>query len=207
VTILVVGCTIIALQLVQLIRILLPATFIHALKRFFTPGTVRMERRTKLAAAHKVARMVNNALNIHDAPCIQTENVGLTSIETALLKYQAREYQVEPCGGVLWGWKRIINGTVFREEGVWFHARLIASNVTQVFVVLFFAGLWGVVTFDKAFQSDPQSSDASLFPNNNVRHLMLTETASPSSSPTPLPLLPLEFVNAYNLQQEQAKRA
>lgn len=191
ITILMVGCVLITLQIIQLVRILLPTRDIRA-SFFASPGTTQMEQRTKNAAAFKVAKMVDNALDVHATPCQQLQNLGSTYLETAFLKYQEKEHQMEPCGGIIWGWKRILNGTVFREDGVWFHARLVSSNVSQVFVTLFFAGVWGLVTFDKALNNNPYSSDVSLSPNTNARHLEKA-TTSPSAAPSPLVLLPIEF--------------
>ena len=60
-----------------------------------------------------------------------------TNQQKALLHYQATRHLTEPAGGVLWAYERMLNGALFQDEGIWLHARLIASNVAQWFVVVF----------------------------------------------------------------------
>jgi len=52
-----------------------------------------------------------------------------------MLAYDATKHDKEPCGGILWTFKKMWNGTIYEEEGVWLHARLVASNVSQYFIV------------------------------------------------------------------------
>jgi hypothetical protein len=91
-----------------------------------------------------------------------------------------------PCGGGVVGSKRIINGTVLREEAVWFDARLIASNVTQALVAMFFAGLF----LTKLFKT---TQKLGLFPLSKQYSPLFTDRdgTAPSSLPTPFPLTPL----------------
>ncbi len=136
-TILAIGITLMCFQLLELFRILVPAKLIQKIpywKFFIRPSIVKLERATKQAAARKVNGMVNNALVIHEA-CLKPLQSGLstsTKVGSALLAYQSKEHDVEPCGGIRWAWKKMYDGSIYRDEGVWLHARLIASNIGQL---------------------------------------------------------------------------
>jgi hypothetical protein len=190
-TILAIGITLICFQILELIRILVPSKIIQTIphwKFFIRPSTVKLERATKLAAARKVEGMVNNALRIHEACSIQSGISSSTKMGSALLAYQAKEHDVEPCGGIRWAWTKMYNGTLYREEGVWLHARLIASNIAQLFVAATIAVGWGLLTFQVINTNTAPSVAPSASPSTRY------PTFSPS---TPHPSFPTFPITAF----------
>jgi hypothetical protein len=110
----------------------------HAImEAILTPGMEKMERRTKLAAQFKVKKMVDNALEFHAGrqSAKMSQDFKMTARGAALLNYQSREEKTERIGGMCWAWKRVWNNTIFEEEGVWLHARLVSSTIAQVSLV------------------------------------------------------------------------
>jgi len=62
--------------------------------------------------------MINNALLIHNS--VSKTNASGISANTVmgptLLVYQVKEHEVESCGGIMWAWKKIYDGTIYSEE-------------------------------------------------------------------------------------------
>ena len=91
----------------------------------------------KRAAAHKVAQMARNALDI-----VSVTERDRTSLNTyyaqALGEYDRSGKKYESgSGALLWCVRRMWSGQLFREEGIWFSSRIIASNVAQWIVTIY----------------------------------------------------------------------
>jgi hypothetical protein len=149
------GSVVLTLQLLLLLRIVLPKTIVpwfRELTVFLTNGMARKETRTKAATVFKIDRLIDNAMEHHQERVVSLEDGTMkarteaTSSSTAflgatgraLLNYQAQESRKERSGGIFWAWKRIVgtNKSILVEEGIWFHGRLIASNCFQVIVAV-----------------------------------------------------------------------
>jgi hypothetical protein len=74
----------------------------------------------------------------------------------ALSNFQAQELITEKVGGALWAWKKILNGSIFIEEGVWLHSRLIIGNLLQliVFIAVIFLACLGFKNSDRFVYSE-----------------------------------------------------
>lgn len=132
------GVTLLLFHVKSLIFNLVPRQMLEKLPGsgyLLVPGTVRAERDTKKAADYKVAEMIGSALRMHTGMASSqrgsTGSQRSSGFGSALLNYQATVDERESCGGIVWTYKKIWNGTIFHEEGVWFHARLLACNVSQ----------------------------------------------------------------------------
>ena len=139
----IIGLCLISLQLVTIVRILLPTEKLQAMEaqwidRLLTPGLAKMECKTKRAAAFKIDNLVRNALEMHVAA---PERVGMgnlmSSYGRALLNFRTQEDVYETIGGFNWAWTKILNGTIFTEEGIWLHSRLLIANFSQFFIAPF----------------------------------------------------------------------
>ena len=132
-----------------------------------------MERATKQAAAYKVNRMIDNALELLDDELFTTTNRkkmtagsinkatssshnssstasmnhstsdsnsrrdDMTPSQTSRERFTYLPKEKEQVGGIIWTWKKIFDGSLFAEEGVWFHGRLLACNFAQLTVIGF----------------------------------------------------------------------
>ena len=139
----IIGLCLVALQLMTIVRILLPTEKLLAMKaqwidRLLTPGLAKMECKTKRAAAFKTDNMVRNALAMHvPIPGAQRSGAVMSSYGRALLNFRTQEDVYERVGGFMWAWRKILNGTIFTEEGIWLHSRLLIANFSQFFIATF----------------------------------------------------------------------
>jgi hypothetical protein len=162
----VLGAVLLILQLIQLIGVFFSLDFLkkHAwLEAILTPGAEKMERRTKLAAQTKMARMVDNALVYHADSSHESARISqgfqMTARGTALLNFQIREDKTERCGGILWGWKRVLNNSIFDEEGIWLHSRLVSSTLTQFFICIFLVVFFAIMLLEILQQYNSSESN------------------------------------------------
>lgn len=106
-----------------------------------SPSVTRAEMRLKWAATSKVNTMLLNACRLHflrDAatevlPLNQLEQLaarGLTDRATENFLLCGEHLQV--AGGFIWTWRRIANGTLFDEEGIWLNSRLLELQACQI---------------------------------------------------------------------------
>lgn len=174
---LVVGLFLLLLQFVLTLRTLLPRDKLMWFRRItvtMTNGMVRKETRTKQAAVFKINRLLDHALDMHQEDSMMDSTFGtrnrsggatsrggtanLNSTGRALLNYQLMESCRAQSGGPVWTWKKIIDKSIFKEEGVWFHSRLITSNFFQlvVCVIVFILVAW-FMKVTTSFLGDPQT--------------------------------------------------
>jgi hypothetical protein len=115
---------------------------------FFTSGGVKAEARIKRAAAYKINRLIQNALQIHDSSSDNTssnnkakgsdDNKDETSFGSALVNFSVRGCgELEDVGGFVWTWTKIFNGTLFSQDGVWLSGRVLAANFAQLAISAF----------------------------------------------------------------------
>lgn len=143
---LILGCILLAFQLCDMVRLVRPEKWRlqnAVFTTLFTPGTVRMESRHKQAASHKMSQMIDNAREMHcdfSNSSVHSSHQGSSFKDPrllALVNFQLQEDEMETIGGIFWAWKKIFNGTLFCEEGIWLHARLFAANFAQIMVFIF----------------------------------------------------------------------
>ena len=165
------GLLLMTLQLKVLLMIVVPETWYARapfFKRFLVSGTAMKERRTKKASRCKVAAMVRDAMEMHVQKLQSTRSAARimshsVSYGNALLNFEATRNDREQVGGILWAFRKMWDGSIFEEEGVWLHARLIASNLSQVFVAVLFLILVPYILVEIA-RSDDSSSPPTVSP-------------------------------------------
>lgn len=124
------------------------------LKKCLVSGTVTMERNMKQAAAFKVNHMVRNARAIHKAAEFE-HGAGSSSRESscgrALLAYTKLQEDQELVSGWFWVWRRLLNGKLFVEDGIWLNNRMLQGNIAQLIICIwlipFLKVLIGLIEF------------------------------------------------------------
>lgn len=164
----VLGCILLFLQVLSLIRLFFSFNVMKRFKPleiFLTPGMQKMERRTKVAAHRKVSHLVENALNLHDSTNLEPpDSTGrhMTALGKALLNFQIHPEETEQVGGIWWAWKRIWDRSIFEDEGVWLHSRLIACTMAQLFICILLIIFWLVLFRTALAEVQGSSWDSAL---------------------------------------------
>lgn len=127
----------------DLVLVLTPKQWLDqngSVQRFVLPGTVRQETAGKRAASFRMKHLIDNALSVIYDSSLRSSNEAATKESSILERFLLLPKKVEPVGGVIWAWKKIWDGSIFVEEGVWMNARLLACNFSQltVFGILIF---------------------------------------------------------------------
>jgi len=149
-------------QIVQLIRAVIPLRYYenYVNGSIMASGTIRAEVRQKEACICKVNNMVNNAVAcfnsnfVESAICregrdsesmigsakslVDSLDFYRSAVSDALLRFAMTEDERERAGGMLWVTKKILDGTIYTEEGVWLFPRLVTANILQWVVALLF---------------------------------------------------------------------
>lgn len=132
------GITTAMFHLFHIFAMVIPKRWIENKPRvqaLFTAGVIRAESHIKQSAAYKVSVMVDNAVDL--ASDKDQDTVLETHFGQGLLAYEKLGKRFTPSGGFAWTWRRIFNLSLFKEEGIWLSARLIASNAAQFIVAVF----------------------------------------------------------------------
>ena len=175
-TTLVLGCFLLLFQVKALLYVLIPRSIWEKLPSsdfWLTSGMAKSEGSTKRAAAFKINRMVENAISQHDGKILDHDQSSRLKIRSsskrsafgqAMLNFQASADYREKVGGVWYTIKKMWNGSLFDEEGVWIHARLYAMNISQWFIVVFFVILYSLldVLIQEFFSTPPEPTPAEL---------------------------------------------
>ena len=186
------GCFLLLFQIKALLYVLIPRSIWKKLpfgSFWLTCEMAKSERCTKQAAAYKVKKMVGHAIAQHDGSSLddtKSERLKLklktssftSSHAKAILSFQGTADHREQAGGILYTFRKIWDGSLFTEEGVFIHSRLYAMNVSQWFIVIVYIILYASI--DLLIQSifNPVSEAPSVSPSP-------TSSFSPTSSPAP----------------------
>lgn len=130
------------------------------LRSVMNPSALRSEYNMKKAGAHKMNNLAKNAMDLLH----QDSNKGaiLTSnFAQALTAFAKDGFRLEPAGGIIWTWKGARNKVLYREEGIWYSARVLASNICQYVVSLFVVA--GGVTFFMYVDENFEASNVKSF--------------------------------------------
>lgn len=109
---------------------------------WFVTEMAHCERCTKQAAAFKINKVIENAIGHHEGAMVEkasnwinavssTSSRSNTAFGTALLNFQAMAHCRELSGGIVFSFKKIFDGSILNEEGVWIHSHLYAMNLSQ----------------------------------------------------------------------------
>ena len=134
---LVIGCALLLSLLVDLVLLLVPRTWAETHPVFhaiFSPGGPKAEAAQKTASHAKMTKMVNGALAVHAETAAHTKTANYTEVDV-LHTFQRHKNEKEEVGGIVWCWSRMFNTSLFYEEGVWFHSRLLSIGMSQFLVV------------------------------------------------------------------------
>jgi len=99
---------------------------------------VKLETRMKRSAAHKMNRMVKNAVEISKTT-EGSDNVMDTYFGQGLLGFAKAGEKVEKSGGFVWTIKSMKNGTLERTEGLWVSAKVRANWFSMLCIAIFIA--------------------------------------------------------------------
>ena len=190
------GCALLCIQSVDLLLSLLPQNWLNGspiLQDIVTPASIKVETSAKKAASYRMSQMIGNAITVHeDTKKLQGRAREQKSLNTSfsesgisvqfdasvpgerfqhlmvLRQFQLQENKTEATGGFVWIWKKILDGSIFDEQGIFFHGRLLACNFAQ-FAVLFFIAYFAVVVLSQ--QSTATYSRAELANNAAIANL------------------------------------
>jgi len=189
-SIVVLGAFLLLFQLKALFFLVVPKSTVSTGKLSFfskllVPGMAKAEKATKQSASFKTAKMVTDAIALHDGTLAgsslrtsknrnvtNTDNTEAKGFGDALLNFHATVDDRERYGGVLWCWKGMWKGTIVAEEGIWIHSRIYAINAAQIFVGVLFIILMVVFYTVVVSLYEPSSSSPSDY------------SSTPTSSPT-----------------------
>ena len=114
------------------------------LRSILNPSTTKVEGQAKKALARKMNQMVTNALSVVKE--VDDDLVMSTNCARALQSFASkRGIRYERVGGMRWVWSSISNKEIYCKEGIWYSARLLASNLAQWVVCIYI--LWGGTLF------------------------------------------------------------
>ena len=127
----VLGAFLVLMSLHNILDRLIPQRWIEGKsiwKKMLTGGTVYMERNMKKAAAYKINDMIRNSMAVHKAAEFEHGNGAQkeTSYGRALLTFVKKADDLEQVGGWWWTWKRLFNGKIFTEDGIWLNNRYVS---------------------------------------------------------------------------------
>jgi hypothetical protein len=103
-----------------------------------TSSNIRAEMRTKWAATSKVNSMLVNAFRLHfirsaaDDIDQAFEVLAATPTDNATENFLLCGEQLQLAGGFFWTWRRILNGKLFEEEGIWLNSHLMQLQAGQI---------------------------------------------------------------------------
>jgi hypothetical protein len=94
-----------------------------------------------------------------------TENASLSEEKETMLNFILHNSDTENCGGFLWTWKRIWNGELFADEGVWIQSRLYVIQAAQLVIALIMGFFFFIIIPLVANLAEESREDLKDFPN------------------------------------------
>jgi len=189
----VLGFAAVAVKVFDFVALCIPRLVLQArplLAKIFTPTTFVSEMHLKRAASVKMNQLVANAISIQTVN--EKESVVDTHYGQALLAFAKLGEQYERVGGYKWTWQQIFSGDLFRKEGVWLSARLLAGNTSMIIVAIWVL-ISGITltqrivyeydnTDNAAVQDTIDIAIQSIFPEVTIDNETIMATVNNSSS-------------------------
>jgi hypothetical protein len=94
-------------------------------------SSLKQELNVKKSATFKLNQLAMNARSIHYQE--SSASAFKTYFGHALSSYTLHGTEYVSAGGLLWFWGKVLDGTILKEEGIWYSSRLVAANMTQFF--------------------------------------------------------------------------
>ncbi|VEU37742.1 unnamed protein product [Pseudo-nitzschia multistriata] len=135
-------------------------------------SALKQELQIKQSAAFKLNLLATNAMDIHR--CTSSPKVFLTRFGHGLSAYSLHGTRYVKAGGLFWCWQKFRDQTIFEEEGMFYSARLIASNLSQWFVsffVLVVGSNFFVATVNNWKSADARAERSSFIGNYLAKRL------------------------------------
>jgi len=118
-----------------------------ALQRLVATSNTHAEARLKCAARRKLNTVLLNAHSLHnfDEPGALLSEATVSGKKAAksgkasdpMRAFVLHGEHLEPAGGLLWTWLRILDGSLFDCEGIWINTRLIIFQAIQIVIGAF----------------------------------------------------------------------
>ena len=187
------GFVLLFIQSADLLLTVLPKSWFNGspiLRNIMTPASVKIETAAKKAASYKMSQMIGNAIAVHeDTKRLQSRSTEKICLDASSAKddgsvqifeasdisdertqplqvlrhFQLQEQETVATGGFVWSWRKILDGSIFEEQGVFLHGRVLACNFAQ-FAVLFFVAYFAAVVLARETRATYSPSEMA----NNV---------------------------------------
>ena len=141
-----------------------PGELHQPLRMTAAPSSWNAESRMHRAARRKVTSMVANALKLHQLEDVSlSRNAKLSNARKKELSgtrdQTSRNYilygeKFVDMGGILWTFWRLIDGSLFREEGLWLNTRLVVIQISQLITGLFLSVFFFLIAERLAQEAD-----------------------------------------------------
>lgn len=107
------------------------------IRQILNPSALYSEYSLKKASAHKLNKMAQNAIDLLERGSDNKEFVISSNFGRALFLFSKHGSRLEPAGGIRWTWREARNKVLYSQEGIWYSARILASNICQYIVSLY----------------------------------------------------------------------
>ena len=115
----------------------------------------------------KANKMLDNAYELHRSVADDPDNMDQClsrrasrsfepTRDSTMRNFVLRGERFEQCGGFLWTWTRILDGSLFSTEGVWINTRLIIMQVAQILVAIVLSALFFTSVEDIATKAEEE---------------------------------------------------
>lgn len=190
---LILGIMLLIMYFADIIELVLPKQWLKNggyLQAILTSAGDRMETSSGKAASHRMKKMLNNALELGDTASQSSESRRGSEGESkdisgsnAIERFIILPKQTEKVGGIIWTWKRLFDGSIFAEHGIFPSCRLLMCNFAQLVVV-------GMIIFYTRYLYRKQANFFYDFTEENYKAFLNCIGASESLTPS--------YVNPYN---------
>lgn len=162
--------------------------------------TLGKEHNSKLAIRHKVQKLCDNALALHQYPR-DTSSLFRDS-QMAISKFESLEYEEDFVGGFWWAYKNYL--LLEKEQGIWVSARSVAAHASHILTTFtfIFASAFLVNYVREQYRNgratyDPRTFSRSLYFNESGFYAYRQENIDNNNF-----LVENNLTFAYNLDDE-----
>jgi len=107
------------------------------IRKLLNPSALYSEYNLKKASACKLNNLVQNAMDLIQQDTGNNDFVITSNFGRALFEFSKHGSRLEPAGGILWTLRGAWSKVLYSEEGIWYSARILASNICQYIVSLY----------------------------------------------------------------------
>ena len=190
-------------HLMHVSSLIISESNISWLRKALNPSALYSEYSMKKSVSHKSNNLAKNALDLLEKD-IEKDLVLTSNFGRALFAFSKYGSTLEQTGGIMWTLREARSRNLYHGEGIWYSARILASNICQYVLTLFMivGGVYLSTYIDEHYTEENIQAQANSFISYTLSNGIIDNAVLQSVDPLTLQTVVGEAVASLYPQEQ-----